>query len=113
MYNIPEELTIKEYELKYFELFLKSMTNVTLRLREEMGSKNMLKIIFQDIRTEFPDLKPISLVKAFRNGSLGKYGQTYKLTTQILCVWIRKYIESKKPTESDLFYNNISRKNKR
>jgi len=34
--------------------------------------------------------------EALRNGSLAKYGITYKLNTQVICFWIREYLKSKK-----------------
>jgi hypothetical protein len=33
-----------------------------------------------------------------RNGGLGKYGRTYKLSTQEVCYWIREHI---KPIKQD------------
>ena len=44
-----------------------------------------------DITTEFPDLSDDDFKKAIRNGGLGKYGKTYKLSTQEICIWIREY----------------------
>jgi hypothetical protein len=50
-----------------------------------------------DIKQEFKDLTVERIIKAIRNGSLGYYGITYKLTTQQICFWIR---ESLKPSKS-------------
>jgi hypothetical protein len=37
---------------------------------------------------------PLENIKlAIKNGSTGKYGRTYKLTTQEVCYWIREFIE--------------------
>jgi hypothetical protein len=33
--------------------------------------------------------------EAIRLGSLGKYGRTYKLNTQEVCMWIHEYLKSK------------------
>lgn len=51
---------------------------------------NIEKISF-DIVTEFPELKDEDFKKAIRSGGLGKYGKTYKLSTQEVCIWIREY----------------------
>lgn len=44
-----------------------------------------------DIITEFGTYKLNSIREALRNGSLGMYGQTFRLSTQEICIWIRKY----------------------
>ena len=53
---------------------------------------NVEKMSF-DIITEFPELSDEDLKKAIKNGGLGKYGKTYKLSTQEVCIWIREYIK--------------------
>lgn len=47
--------------------------------------------MIKDIVSEFPNFTSDEIVKAIRNGALGKYGRTYKLTTQEVCLWIREY----------------------
>lgn len=48
-----------------------------------------------DIFTEFQRTSLSKIREAIRKGSLGEYGSTYKLTTQEICIWIRKYLKSK------------------
>lgn len=60
-------------------------------LTEPYNIDNMVK----DIVSEFPRINPEEIVKAIRNGSLGKYGKTYKLSTQEVCIWIREYLKEK------------------
>lgn len=50
----------------------------------------------EDIIREFPKVKEEQILKAIKNGGLGMYGQTYKLTTQVFCVWIRAYLKDPK-----------------
>jgi len=52
----------------------------------------------KDILTEFPRVSSDKITEAIRNGSLGKYGRTYKLSTQEVCYWIREHI---KPIKQD------------
>jgi hypothetical protein len=35
----------------------------------------------------------LTIRQALRNGGLGKYGRTYKLSTQEVCYWIREHIK--------------------
>ena len=71
----------------------KSIAFVIERLRiEPFDITNMVN----DIQKEFKDLDDEVIITAFRNGSLGMYGQTYRLNTQMLCIWIRKYLEDNK-----------------
>jgi hypothetical protein len=47
--------------------------------------------MIRDIYSEFPKLDEAQIKKAIRNGGLGVYGKTFKLTTQEVCIWIRNY----------------------
>lgn len=51
--------------------------------------------MFNDIKKEFIKKKIEDVIEAIRLGSLGKYGVNYKLTTQVVCYWIRCYTEPK------------------
>lgn len=48
-----------------------------------------------EILNEFKGVDVDDMVKAIRNGSLGKYGRTYRLSTQEICIWIREYLKKK------------------
>lgn len=54
--------------------------------------------MISDILTEFPRLSSEKITEAIRNGSLGKYGRTFRLSTQEVCYWIREYL---KPIKQD------------
>jgi hypothetical protein len=58
---------------------------------EPFNIENMVK----DIDSEFKRISDDDIKKAIRNGSLGMYGATYKLSTNIVCFWIREYLKSK------------------
>jgi len=60
-------------------------------MTEPYNIDNMVK----DILSEFPKLKDDDLTLAIRNGSLGKYGKTFKLSTQEVCIWIREFLKEK------------------
>lgn len=63
---------------------------------EPYNIENMIK----DLMSEFVFLSDEDLKKAIRNGSLGKYGKTYKLTTQEVCIWIREYLKERNKNRS-------------
>jgi hypothetical protein len=58
---------------------------------EPYDMQNMVK----DVLTEFPNTKNDDITLAIRNGSLGKYGKTYKFSTQEVCIWIREFLKQK------------------
>lgn len=58
---------------------------------EPKNVENMIK----DILSEFKRIDENTITIALRNGALGKYGKTYKLSTQDVCIWIREYYKSK------------------
>jgi hypothetical protein len=47
------------------------------------------------IKEEFKYLTLLDIRTAIRNGTSGKYGRSYKLSTQEVCFWIREYDKSK------------------
>lgn len=49
----------------------------------------------EDIRAEFKYLTLKQIREALRNGSLGLYGNTFRLSTQEVCIWIRKHTQIK------------------
>lgn len=63
--------------------------------RTEMELKNIEETI-EDISTEFRNLNLSEIKLAIRNGSLGKYGRSFRLSTQEICFWIREYIKENK-----------------
>jgi len=70
----------------------RSLILVMQRLNMELPNVNDT---ITDIASEFPYLKLRDVINSLRKGSLGNYGRTYKLSTQEICVWIRKNTETK------------------
>lgn len=54
--------------------------------------------LIKDVLTEFPNVDINKIITALRNGGLGKYGRTFRLSTQEVCFWIREYL---KPIKQD------------
>ena len=71
-----------------------SLAMVMERLNMEFKNINMTAT---DIHQEFKYATLLQIREALRLGSLGNYGRTYKLSTQEVCVWIRSYLNDKKP----------------
>jgi hypothetical protein len=51
----------------------------------------------EDVFSEFTYLNEVDIKKALRNGGMGLYGKTYKLTTQEICIWIRTFLNENSP----------------
>jgi hypothetical protein len=51
--------------------------------------------MISDIQSEFSRISIEDIQKAIRKGGLGEYGITYKLSTQVVCFWIREYLKNK------------------
>jgi hypothetical protein len=62
--------------------------------RTDFELRNLDKII-EEINSEFKNLPEKEIIKAIRNGAFGKYGRTYKLSTQEVCFWIYSYLKEK------------------
>lgn len=50
-----------------------------------------------DVLREFEGKDIYIITKAIKNGSLGLYGRTYRMSTQEVCIWIREFLKSYKP----------------
>lgn len=80
------EITIREYNLKSSLAVAFERTNTP--------PFNLDKLV-SDVLSEFPRVSDNDITLALRSGSLGKYGRTFKLSTQEVCYWIREYQKSK------------------
>ena len=79
-----------EYKIEH------SKVETSLQLVEERTSLKFtnLKNTVKDITSEFNYPEEV-ILKAIRNGGFGYYGITRHLSTQLICIWIRTYIESR------------------
>ncbi len=84
---------LNQLESQEIEFNLKPSLALAME-RVGMELSNINSTIF-DIETEFSFLSLEKIQYAIRCGGLGKYGRTYKMTTQEVCYWIREYIKSK------------------
>ena len=85
--------SLKQLEATELEDNLKSSLVVVMQ-RLDMEFSNVNATI-SDIVNEFHYLKLKDVIQALRSGSLGNYGRTYKLSTQEVCIWIRKFTDTK------------------
>ena len=81
------------------------LINVAFERTNKIGTAlppaNIVKNICADLITEFPTATVDDFTKALRNGGLGRYGVTYTLSTQVMCVWMREYLKAKSvPTKT-------------
>lgn len=81
----------QEIQTRTFNIQASLLVAFERTMTEPYNIDNMVK----DIMSEFPRLKDNELTLAIRNGSLGKYGKTYKLSTQEVCIWIREFLKEK------------------
>lgn len=87
--NLPQE---QENSIHHCDLTLRAAIAVAF---ERTGTEPYnLDGMVKDVFSEFPKLTDEQIKKALRNGGLGVYGKTFKLTTQEICIWIRNYYDS-------------------
>lgn len=70
-----------------------SLVIVMERLKMDFDS---IDETINDLLDEFKHVTIKDIREALRGGGLGKYGRTYKLSTQEISIWIREYLKSKK-----------------
>jgi len=54
-----------------------------------------------DIVSEFGNKKTIDILEAIKQGSIGKFGISFKLTTRVVGYWINQYLKEKYKTNHD------------
>lgn len=57
--------------------------------------------LINDIVSEFGNKKTIDILEAIKQGSIGKFGISFKLTTQVVGYWINQYLKEKYKTNHD------------
>lgn len=89
-------LTTSQQQLERTILKRNLTEYIALALERTQTTPFNIKKIVSDVLLEFPYLKDEDFMKALRNGGLGKYGRTYKFSTQEVCIWIREYLKERK-----------------
>lgn len=62
--------------------------------RTDCEIKNIIWLI-EDICNQFASKKAIDILEAIKSGAMGKYGISYKVTTQTVGYWIHTYLKEK------------------
>ena len=68
--------------------------------RTDCEIKNIDNIVL-DISEEFKSKKLVDVKEAIRQGAFGKFGITYKISTQVIGYWINQYLKEKYKTNHD------------
>ena len=90
------------------------MQSIALVFERTSTDPRNIEGMVKDILKEFPDVTDDEITNSLRNGSLGRYGKTYKLSTQEICGWIREYRNDLKIDWNIFidFWNRIHKKKK-
>jgi len=91
MNNLENFQQSQELQTRIYNLQTSLLVAFERTATEPYDMQNMVK----DVLTEFSNIKNDDITLAIRNGSLGKYGKTYKFSTQEVCIWIREYLKQK------------------
>jgi hypothetical protein len=59
--------------------------------------KDLANNIYADVIEAYPKLQLHEFLTALKLGGIGKYGKTYKLTVQEVCIWVQTYLNESRP----------------
>jgi hypothetical protein len=94
--NLPTKLETEEIKMDQSKIDLRDALIVAFdRTRTEPFD---ITSLINDVLAEFYYLDTLTIRQALRSGGLGKYGRTFRLSTQEVCFWIREHI---KPIKQD------------
>ena len=67
-------------------------------------TKESIDLISSNIIDEYNHLPIETIIEALKKGGRGKYGRTYLLSVQEVCIWIDSYLkENEKEIDNDLY----------
>jgi len=49
--------------------------------------------ISNDLKSAFPTAKDEIIIEVIKEGALGAYGRTYRMSSQEICIWVRGYLK--------------------
>ena len=56
-------------------------------------TQQSIELITSDVIDEYGYLSTDTIIQALKNGGRGKYGRTYSLSVQEVCIWIDSYLK--------------------
>ena len=59
----------------------------------KIPNEGQIEIIRNEIIDEYKDVDQKIIFEALKNGGRGKYGRTYSLCSQEICIWIDSYLK--------------------
>jgi len=92
-------ILLHQLEAQEKEFNLKQSLAVAME-RTDCEIKNINNLIL-DISEEFKSKKLVDIKEAIRQGAFGKFGITYKISTQVVGYWINQYLKEKYKTNQD------------
>lgn len=100
--------TMKSEGLQVFENRLKKEIAICAvfmdyPLKDQKHALEVAKLVIDT----FPSTEPKNILEGIKNGYTGKYGRTYKMTVQEICLWIRCHIEGKKPRDYERTFDEL------
>jgi hypothetical protein len=69
---------------------LKASIVLAFERLNENWNEALFNRIIQDISIEYEDFKIDFICESLRKGSLGRFGRTYRFSSQEVCFWIKK-----------------------
>ena len=82
----------KETDIDSAKKLVPSIILACQRVSSNISNEEIL-LITNDVVNEFSEVSEDIIKQAIKNGSLGKYGRTFKLNSQEVCFWIREELK--------------------
>ena len=93
-----QQVSEKRIQICNSEALKASIVLVFERLNENWN-EDLFNRILKDISIEYEEFKIDFICESLRKGSLGKYGRTYRFSSQEVCFWIQKNYEEWKQNQ--------------
>ena len=94
---------MKQVKEGFKKTVLLSVTVAFARTGKECTDES-IQLITNNIIDEYGHLPIETIIEALKKGGRGKYGRTYLLSVQEVCIWIDSYLkENEKDIDNDLY----------
>jgi len=85
---------ILDLETQSFNRIEKSIFLAFERTGLVINSMASIQNICHDLKSVFPNIKEENIIAAIKEGALGAYGRTYRMSSQEICIWVRSYLKA-------------------
>jgi len=101
--KINKQLSVSDLTTQTYKTTISTAVVKAFARTGKECNKESIELITNDVIDEYNNLPIEAIIEALKKGGRGKYGRTFLLSVQEICIWIDSYLKE----TSDEIDNNI------